>query len=261
MEPLFSCHDLRIAIPGHTLVDALSFEAGPGELLAVLGQNGSGKTLTMHTLAGLRAAPQGRVVLRGGDLAASRRRDIARKLALLPQHVDDIFPATVLDTTMIGRHPHIGRFGWETPRDFAVGRAALAAVGLDELASRDILTLSGGERRRLAIAQVLTQQPDVYLLDEPTNHLDPQHQIDALRLFREKADEGATVIASLHDVNLAVRYADRCLLLYGDGRWVIGACGDVLDETRLTELYATRMEAVDWRSTRLFIPSGDVAAQ
>ena len=108
---------------------------------------------------------------------------------------------------------------------------------------------------------MLTQRPDVYLLDEPTNHLDPQHQLDALRLFRERADDGATVIASLHDVNLAVRYADRCLLLYGDGRWDIGATGDVLDEARLTELYATDMEAVDWRSTRLFIASGDVAAQ
>ena len=86
-----------------------------------------------------------------------------------------------------------------------------------------MLTLSGGERRRLAIAQVLTQTPDLYLLDEPTNHLDPQHQLDALRLFREKADDGAAVIASLHDVNLAVRFADRCLLLYGDGRWDLGS--------------------------------------
>ena len=75
------------------------------------------------------------------------------------------------------------------------------------------------------------------------------------------AEEGATVIASLHDVNLAVRYADRCLLLYGDGTWDIGSCADVLDEERLTELYATPMEAVDWRATRLFIPSADVAAQ
>jgi iron complex transport system ATP-binding protein len=261
MKPLFSCHDLSIAIPGRTLVDGLSFESTPGELLAVLGQNGAGKTLTMHTLAGLRAAPRGRVMLRDADLASMRRQDVARQLALLPQHVDDIFPATVLDTAMIGRHPHIGRFEWESAADFEIGRTALASVGLGELASRDILTLSGGERRRLAIAQVLTQQPDVYLLDEPTNHLDPQHQLDSLRLFREKADDGATVIASLHDVNLAVRYADRCLLLYGDGRWDIGTCADVLDEERLTELYATRMEAVDWRAKRLFIPSGDVASQ
>jgi iron complex transport system ATP-binding protein len=159
---------------------------------------------------------------------------------------------------MIGRHPHIARFQWETSEDIAITEAALDAVGLGELAHRNVLTLSGGERRRLAIAQILTQQPDVYLLDEPTNHLDPQHQLDALRLFRGKADAGAAVVASLHDVNLAVRYADRCLLLYGDGRWDIGDTAEVLDEFRLSELFATRMEALDWRNLRLFVASGDV---
>ena len=256
---LFSCSNIRVEVSGRTLVDALDFEVGRGELLAVLGQNGSGKSLTMHTLAGLRPASRGQVLLEGQDVAASSRRNIAKQLALLPQHIDDIFPATVLDTAMIGRHPHIGRFQWESANDVAIGRAALASVDLDGLARRDVLTLSGGERRRLAIAQVLTQQPDVYLLDEPTNHLDPQHQLDALRLFRDRADAGAAVIASLHDVNLAVRYADRCLLLYGDGRWDIGATGDVLDERRLSELYSTTMESVAWRSARLFIASGDIA--
>ena len=252
---LFSCNNVRIKVSGRTLVDGLELAVNGGELLAVLGQNGSGKTLTMHTLAGLRPAAGGQVLLADRDVASGRRQDIARELALLPQHVDDIFPATVLDTAMIGRHPHIGRFQWESARDIEIGRAALAAVDLEGLAHRDVLTLSGGERRRLAIAQVLTQQPRVYLLDEPTNHLDPQHQLDALRLFRERANAGAAVIASLHDVNLAVRYADRCLLLYGDGRWDIGATRDVLDEQRLSELYATPMESVAWRSTRLFIAS------
>lgn len=258
-DPLFSCDDLCVEVAGRTLVEALSFEVRPGELLAILGQNGSGKTLTMHTLAGLRPAAGGQALLSGRNIATGGRQDTARRLALLPQHVDDIFPATVLETAMIGRHPHIGRFEWETPRDTAIAKAALAAVDLDTLARRDVLTLSGGERRRLAIAQVLTQQPDVYLLDEPTNHLDPQHQLDALRLFRGKANDGAAVIASLHDVNLAVRYADRCLLLYGDGRWDIGQTDEVLDESRLSELFATRMEALDWRNLRLFIASGDVA--
>ena len=109
------------------------------------------------------------------------------------------------------------------------------------------------ERRRLAIAQVLTQAPDVYLLDEPTNHLDPQHQLEALRVFRNAADHGAAVVAALHDVNLAVRFADRCLLLFGDGRWEAGPREEVLNEAVLSELYSTRMEAVRWRAHELFV--------
>ncbi len=258
-SPLFACNSLRISVAGRVLVDALNIEVARGELIAVLGQNGSGKTLTMHTFAGLRAAESGTVDLHGKDVAAANRQDIAKHLALLPQHVDDIFPATVLDTVLIGRHPHIGRLNWESKTDIEIAKAALSSVDLDKLDSRDVLTLSGGERRRLAIAQVVTQQPDLYLLDEPTNHLDPQHQLDALRLFRDKANNGAAVVASLHDVNLAVRFADRCLLLYGDGRWDLGPTGEVLDTTRLSRLYATAMEAVAWRDRELFVASGDVA--
>ncbi len=259
--PLFSCENLRVGVGERVLVDELTVAVERGELLGVLGQNGAGKTLTMHTLAGLRIPSAGSVSLDSDNLESIGRQAIARRLALLPQHVDDIFPATVLDTAMIGRHPHIGRFQWESADDLAIGRAALAAVDLEGLARRDVLTLSGGERRRLAIAQVLAQQPDVFLLDEPTNHLDPQHQLDALNLFRQRADGGAAVIATLHDVNLAVRFADRCLLLYGDGRWDLGATREVLDEERLTRLYQTEMEAVEWRNTRLFVASGDVATQ
>ena len=260
-SPALQCENLRISVPGRLLVDKLNLAVRQGEFVAVLGQNGAGKSLTLLTLAGLRDAQAGTVRLAGRELATAPRQWTAQRLALLPQVIDDIFPATVLDTAMIGRHPHIGRFQWESGRDTAIARDALAAVGLQRLARRDVLTLSGGERRRLAIAQVLTQQPDVYLLDEPTNHLDPQHQLDALRLFRARADAGAAVVASLHDVNLAVRYADRCLLLYGDGRWDLGATRTVLDEKRLSTLYATPMEGFDWRSMRLFIASGDVPPQ
>lgn len=255
----FSCENLRVSVPGRVLVDDLALAAATGELIAVLGQNGSGKSMTMHTLAGLRAPESGTVTLNGASLATTPRPKIAKHLALLPQHIDDIFPATVLDTAMIGRHPHIGRLNWESDRDFSVARSALQAVGLQDMSERDVLTLSGGERRRLAVAQVLTQEPRIYLLDEPTNHLDPQHQLDALQLFRDKADDGDIVLASLHDVNLAVRYADRCLLLYGDGRWDLGATAEILDCDRLSRLYSTPMEAIDWHSHQLFIASGHKA--
>ncbi len=254
-DTILSCDALRVTVPGRCLVDALQLDLRRGELVAVLGQNGSGKTLTLMTLAGLRPPDAGLVQLMGSDLFAMPRQLTAQRLALLPQIVDDIFPATVMDTALIGRHPHIGRFRWESAEDHEAAIEALQTVGLADLLERDILTLSGGERRRLAIAQILTQAPDVYLLDEPPNHLDPQPQLAALRVCRAAADAGSAVIAGLHDVNLAVRYADRCLLLFGDGRWEFGRSADILTEERLSELFATQMEAVDWRSKKLFVAS------
>lgn len=253
---LLEMSGLRVSVPGRVLVDGLDMTLEQGEFIAVLGRNGTGKTLSLLTLAGLREPDGGVVRLGGATIGSLPRQQVAKCLALLPQDTDDIFPATVLDTALVGRHPHIGRFRWESPQDYRMARAALADVGMEELANRDVLSLSGGERRRLAIAQVLTQSPEVYLLDEPTNHLDPQHQIDTLHIFRRAADNGAGVIASLHDVNLAARVADRCLLLFGDGRWTFGTTADVLDEERLEALFETPMEAVRWRDRQLFFAGG-----
>lgn len=250
---MLECQGVSVSVPGRSLVADLDIALAPGELVAVLGRNGTGKTLSLLTLAGLRAPESGRILLAGEDISAMPRQQVARLLTLLPQDTEDVFPATVLDTTLVGRHPHIGRWRWESPDDVGSARRALAAVGIGDLESRDVLSLSGGERRRLAIAQVLAQAPRIYLLDEPTNHLDPQHQLDALRIFRGIVDEGATVLASLHDVNLASRFADRCLLLFGDGRWEIGKTDEVLSESRLEALYDTPMEALQWRDRQLFV--------
>ena len=253
---LLDVSGLHVSVPGRVLIESLDMTLARGEFVAVLGRNGTGKTLSLLTLAGLRPPEAGTVRLGGAAIGSLSRQQVAERLALLPQDTDDIFPATVLDTALVGRHPHIGRFRWESPRDYELARASLAQVGMEELADRDVLSLSGGERRRLAIAQVLTQSPDTYLLDEPTNHLDPQHQVDTLHIFRRAADSGAGVIASLHDVNLAARVADRCLLLFGDGRWEFGATDEVLDEERLEALFETPMEAVTWRDRRLFVAGG-----
>lgn len=251
-----TCTRVSISVPGRTLVENLDLEIHAGDVLAVLGPNGVGKSLTLHTLAGLRAADGGVATLDGRSVTELSRQQIATRLALLPQYVEDVFPASVFDTVMIGRHPHIPRFQWETERDRTIAEESLRLVDLGDMPQQDIATLSGGERRRLAIAQVLTQSPDIYLLDEPTNHLDPQHQLDVLRIFRDKASSGAAVVASLHDINLAARFADRCLLLYGDGRWELDETNTILTEKRLTELYATTMETVAWRNTRLFVAAG-----
>lgn len=247
------CRALSITVPGRKLVESLTIDICEGEFLAVLGPNGVGKSLTLHTLAGIRPSPLGMVVLNGQAISAYSRPQVARQLALLPQYTEDIFPATVKETVLIGRHPHIPRFRWESGEDWRIAARSLEQVDLGNLAGRDVSTLSGGERRRLAVAQVLTQMPLIYLLDEPTNHLDPQHQLEVLQLFRDRVAAGDTVVTSLHDVNLAARYADRCLLLYGDGRWNIGATDEVLTTERLSALYATKMEAVGWRDSTLFV--------
>ena len=251
-----TCTDVSISVPGRALVKNLCVRIQAGNVLAVLGPNGVGKSLTLHTIAGLRDADGGMIALDGQLINELSRPQVATRLALLPQYAEDVFPASVFDTVMIGRHPHIPRFQWESDEDRKIARESLQLVDLDDMPQRDIATLSGGERRRLAIAQVLTQSPDIYLLDEPTNHLDPQHQLDVLRVFRDKANSGAAIVASLHDVNLAARFADRCLLLYGDGRWELDQTKTVLTEQRLTELYATTMETVAWRDTNLFVAAG-----
>lgn len=258
-ESRLAARDVTVRVPGRTLVEHLSFETTAGEFLAVLGQNGVGKTLTLMTLAGLRPVDSGVVELDGSDIAHLKRSTIAPQLALMPQSVDDIFPATVLDTALTGRHPHIPPLRWESADDRRLARKALDSVGIEDLADRDVLTLSGGERRRLAVAQMIAQDPAICLIDEPSNHLDLQHQLDVLELFRQRANDGGAVVASLHDVNLAARYADRCLFLHGDGRWELGPTAEILTVARLSDLYETAIEAVEWRKGRLFVASGNGA--
>ena len=250
------CENLSISVTSRVLLNSLQLETVPGEFLAILGPNGVGKSLALHTLAGLRPTETGKIMLNGQPLTSVSRQELALILALMPQYTEDFFPATVFDTVMIGRHPHIDHFQWETVHDRNAGKKALAQVDLIGFEERDVLTLSGGERRRLAVAQILTQEPDIYLLDEPTNHLDPQHQLDVLKLFRKKTYDGKTIIASLHDINMAARFSDRCLLIFGDGRWQIGSPDRVLKSDLLSDLYATKIETLSWRDKQIFVAVG-----
>jgi iron complex transport system ATP-binding protein len=219
----------------------------------VLGRNGVGKTLTLHTLAGLRPPAGGHVSLDDRELTAWSGRERARRLALLPQLTEDPFPSTVFETALIGRHPHLAFWQWEDAADLACARTSLAAVDLEALAERAVDSLSGGERRRLDIATLLAQDAAVCLLDEPTNHLDPRHRNAMLGLFRARADAGGLVIAALHDATLAARTADKALLLFGDGRWRYGAAATTLSDSNLSELYDVPIGELSWRGQRVFV--------
>jgi iron complex transport system ATP-binding protein len=248
-----ACTQLNVEVAGRGLVRELELSIAGGSVTAILGCNGAGKTLTLHTLAGLRAPAQGSVTLDGALLASWPRRALARRLGLLTQTTEDPFPSTVLDSVLVGRHPHIDFWRWESDADRAIARTALAAVALEELAERDVDTLSGGERRRVALAALLAQNPDVFLLDEPINHLDPHHQIDVLKLLRDKALAGRTVVMSLHDAGLAARFSDYALLLFGNGEWLSGPTTEVLTPETMTKLYGVAVREISWAGGRTFV--------
>lgn len=252
---MLKCEKLGIAIAGRTLVRDLSLELGSGELICMLGPNGVGKTLALHTLAGLLAPSGGVVMLDGKDLSQQGRRHIARRLGLLLQDDAESFPATVSDAVLMGRHPHLGSLAGPSARDHALADQAITAMELDGFRLRLTATLSGGERRRVAIARLLTQDPSVFLLDEPVNHLDPRHQITTLKIFRKRADQGAGVLMSLHDPALAMRHADRVLLLHTDGSWQLGDTSTVLTVANLERLFNTRYQRFEsTNSTSVLLP-------
>jgi iron complex transport system ATP-binding protein len=224
-------------------------------MLAVLGRNGAGKSSLLHVMAGLAAPASGEVRLDGIGLAEWPRRALARRLGLLPQAIEDPFPGSALQTVLVGRHPHLDFWQWEGEADRAAALDCLAAMDLAGLEARDVATLSGGERRRLAIATVLAQDPQVFLLDEPIQQLDPQHQLGVLRRFRSLADGGRSVVLSLHDAGLAARFADEVLLLYGDGRWLHGPVDEVLDASTVGGLYGIDVRELRWNEGRTFVPA------
>ncbi|MGH8371001.1 MAG: ABC transporter ATP-binding protein, partial [Gammaproteobacteria bacterium] len=161
----------------------------------------------------------------------------------------------VLETALIGRHPHIGFWRWESHEDVAIARRALKLTGLDGLEQRTQTHLSGGERRRLAIATILAQDPAVFLLDEPAHQLDLQHQISLLDLFARLAhQQGRLVVVSLHDVNLAARFCSHVLLMFGAGETMVGPTQDMLTAANLTRLYRIPVLPVSWPGGTLYVP-------
>jgi len=232
-----ACEDVTVAVAGRKLVSKLNLDINQGSFVCVLGTNGVGKTLTLHTLAGLRPAANGRITVGHDSLTELPRREIARRLGLLLQIHDDAFPLTVMDSVLMGRYPHGSFWEWAGTNDHAAVRAALTTLDLDGIENRIISSLSGGERERVALATILVQDPAVWLLDEPTNHLDPHHQLIVMDVLRRLADQQRIIVTTVHNPALAMRYADYVLLLFGDGEWEFGKANELLEPDRLKRMY------------------------
>lgn len=230
--------NLTCAYNGHPVLEDLCLEARPGQVLALIGPNGVGKSTLLRAMARLLHPRYGKVLLAGEDLWRTAPRDIARQLALAPQTNGTQWLITVEEAVALGRAPHRGWLLPLTSQDQVATDRALEQAGLHSLRYRKVAELSGGEQQRVVLARVLAQEPQVLLLDEPTSHLDLKYQSGILGLVHQLAHrDGLTVIISLHDLNLAALYSDRLALLSEGQLLSVGTPTEVLTPERLSQVY------------------------
>lgn len=197
------------------VLGGVSLRAAAGQLVAIVGPNGAGKTTLARVIAGLLPARAGTVRLEGRDPRAVPRHQLARTLAYLPQRYELAFPFSALDIVLMGRYAQHRGPGLDDDADVAAAMAAMRRCDVEPLADRRFDTLSGGERRRVIVAQALCQGARVLLLDEPTAALDPAHAIAVMASLAAERDRGALVLVVTHDLDLAARSADRAIVMAG----------------------------------------------
>jgi len=261
--PRLTAAQLDLAYGKARVVHDLSLTVMPGAFTAIIGPNGCGKSTLLRALARLHRPQGGEVTLDGRSLQSLPTKEVARELGLLPQSPTAPAGITVRDLVARGRTPHLGPFTpWSAADADAVARA-LHATGLKGLADRPVDALSGGQRQRAWIALALAQETEILLLDEPTTFLDIGHQYEVLDLLHGLADEGRTVVAVLHDLAQAARYADQVVLMSAGLVLASGSPGQVLTAQRVSAAFGLPVTVVPdpVTGTPLIVPSRAPAAR
>jgi iron complex transport system ATP-binding protein len=235
--------DLAFGHPGRTLGRGLSFALAAGEVLAVLGPNGGGKTTLFRTLLGLLTAHGGDILLDGRPLQDWDRRGLARTLGYVPQQHAGYFNFTVREAVLMGRTAHVGLFATPSAADRAATNEAIEALGIGQLADRIYTRISGGERQLALIARALAQGPRLLVMDEPTASLDFGNQARVLHRIQELAMRGIGVLFSTHDPDQAFACADRVMLLK-EGMLALGGPEEAINTENLQRLYGVHVDVV-----------------
>ncbi|MFD4294966.1 ABC transporter ATP-binding protein [Rhodococcus sp. NPDC058532] len=253
---MIACRGLRVRLGRATVLDGVDLAVDQGEWVAVVGPNGAGKTTLLHAVAGLVPAT-GEVRVGGHDPAVAPRRTMSRTVALMPQRPVVPDGVSVRELILLGRTPHLSRFGTETATDHAVVDDLLERLELHALAARSATDLSGGELQRVVLARALAQQPRVLLLDEPTSALDIGHQQQVLDLVHTlRAADGLTVVAAMHDLTLAGQYGRRIVMLADGGVVADGTPAEVLTAERIRAVYDARVEVLHRPDGPVVLPIG-----
>jgi iron complex transport system ATP-binding protein len=242
--PALVFEDVAVRFGARAVLRGVSLELAAGEVLGLAGPNGAGKTTLFRAATRVVRLERGEVRVAGTPVGALARRELARRIAVVPQDVSIPFPFRAGEVVLMGRAPHRSGFGFESADDVERARVCLAQVGIESLADRPMLELSGGERQLVLVARALAQAPHVLLLDEPTAHLDLRHRAVVLERVREFTEAGGAALVVSHDLTLAARSCKKLALL-GDGALV--ACGtpsEVLRPDLLARVFGVEAEVL-----------------
>lgn len=232
--------ELSHAFGTHPVLSNVLLDSRPGEITGLVGPNGSGKTTLLRTCYRALRPDSGHLWLGTDDADTLSRRAVAQRLGVSVQEPAPTLGLTVRESVGLGRTPHRPWLGAETPQDVELIDAALADTGLSSLADRDVTHLSGGERQRVSLARALCTRAPILLLDEPSNHLDLQHQVAVMDLLRSRADDGTTVLLTLHDLRLAAEACDQLVVLHAGRVAAHGEPTQVLTTELLAEVFGIR---------------------
>jgi iron complex transport system ATP-binding protein len=262
-DPLLDMQSITFGYDRQPLLYDVHFQVRAGEMVGLLGPNGSGKTTLLRLISGVLRPQQGTVMLDGRDAREWGRREIARRVAVVPQEMHVPFAFTVEELVNMGRTPYQRLLGSSTREDRRIVRNALQAADIEQLAGRIFNELSGGERQRVTVAMALAQRPALLLLDEPTSHLDIKYQIELLELVqRLNRETGVTVVAAMHDLNLAARYFPR-LVLFQRGVVADATPAEVLEPHLLRRVYGINVQVGILRGAEhisILPPGNDIVA-
>lgn len=244
MIRMYELEHIGFAYGPKRVIDDLSLTLEAGHFYGIIGPNGSGKSTLIDLLAGHLCPDRGRLQLEGRSLAYYSRKQLARRVALVPQDFRINFPYTCTEIVMMGRYPHIPRFGRPGEQDRRAVATVLKQTALDDMAHRPVDRLSGGERQRVVFARCLAQSTPVLLLDEATASLDMHHAIGLLNLAAERVSQGALVVAVMQDINLAAMYCDRLVCLRHGGIFASGALEEILTAEMLQAVFQVEARVV-----------------
>ncbi len=239
---MLKAENIHFAYGGSPVLQGLDLEALDGDLVGVVGPNGTGKTTLLRLISGVLSPSQGRVYVCGKDLALLNAAERARLVSVVPQSPMLPLSFRVLDLVLMGRTPHLKLLQWEGPRDLEIARKTMEMTDIWSLANRDIGSLSGGEKQRALVALALTQEAPVMLLDEPTSSLDLAHQTGIMDLVRSvQRDRGGAVVVAMHDLTLAAQYCDRIVILSEGHCFAQGTPDAVLTRENISRVYGAEV--------------------